>query len=568
MMPQTKRIPSPPMAVKDAPSSAGGFSRSTRILLLAAAALGVGWIITANNLALHVEGALQRQHESRHLLRAADMAASAYSGINEDYDDPVEIEPATRRSLAAESSAIEPIQTVNVDYVRIEQAIAASRDAVLHSVARHLAEEKNGKASAAQSEPERDERKKLAILITGESSMLEIESKLRHVVQPQLDNNWNVEVLFFLDAFGPLPEEDKPRYPSPYSVTSWNSEELRAWTRRVFRVPPEDAIEVNAMRRAKVNGGELNRKEITALAATESGARFPVRCILRYNESDPIAPTTVTAPMTAPPRGKRKSQNARNLEKGVLFRGWDKTELARARRMRRAMIEIEALEAARASFFDVIMHIDERSLVFAPLVIPPHMGHHDFATNACLFAEDNGINPHEFAVGRAKASAVLRGLAEAVYFDVTKPMSAAKLFAEVVRETEASVFRMHECSWAVLPVVFGENANEALEITWDEGAQHGARTCAAALNPVQDAKCPWLESELQTLLYRNLRLDLIQRDTVGPYSRAAIESIGLPWPETEAAKHQPLSRRYSPFQDAPRIIMQNKRAKIELGRVW
>mmetsp|Transcript_2584 Transcript_2584/g.6016 ORF Transcript_2584/g.6016 Transcript_2584/m.6016 type:complete len:594 (-) Transcript_2584:174-1955(-) len=555
------------------------------LLLFLAAVVGVSWLITAHSVSVSQHARLLRQKDyisfqkpitDLQLLKpqipdylqvsaAPKLAESTQQKADVQQDEEFPPRQPSHASFSAEDYIPPRVEVLRdqIDYSRIEELVSASRDSVLTAIAQLLSgqtlehQEDIIPVPPVSHSPSLEipkKRKQLAVLVTGEARHLEIQSKIRNVVQPQIDAGYDVHVIFVLDAFqkaiNPADTPTPQPYPSPYSLVSWADQEIEAWARRNFHLARDDEVTFN-IQHVPYGSGQRTRKIIFGLARTEKEAFFNFHCVLRYNETESV----LQKPRT-------KVQQTQSTIYSTDFQ-------IKAKRMRKAMIYLESLEHEQQISFDVVMHMNENSVAFAPFRFPDVVTSNDFVTNTCLHSQ-NGLNWNDFVVGRARATEILRGLAEHRYFS-SKDMSdltPAKYFQEVVRAADARITVVPECDWSIAPIVFEDQGNGEFEAKWPTRFQESVKMCESSWidyenQPIE--QCSWRsEVVFPFQMLAQLRLDLIQRDTVGPQTYEAIRKLDLPWPQTEDTQHQPLSKYHSPL----RVLPKNRKSKRKAGEFF
>lgn len=338
---------------------------------------------------------------------------------------------------------------------------------------------------------------KLAIVITGQITRLEIRSKIQNVFNANADD-YDITLVFLLKQDKPVSTTVKKRADSPYSTTEWcDTDALKMWIKDKLFVNEtlgEIVMRQEAMNRQQM-GDVITRKGFYTTVRNDDGS-------LKYRVALTVSRGEINGEILENKGWKHRMPRERNFF-AIAQESF--------RTMRRNMMILEDIEYKTKTFSDIVFRLREDTLVHLPYKLKGlDIGPNTIVTPNCWGS--GGINDVNYIVGRGIASKVIRGMAEDYYFRITKHYGNPEThLEEIIASLGAKTITQDFCEWPMVPVVWKKN---------DKGYYLEGRKITTLLtgnclkSKLKKQKfCAWRKSDIEGMIVdtKNLKSPYLQK---------------------------------------------------------
>ena len=375
-------------------------------------------------------------------------------------------------SLSVLSRSISPTNSNNILYPTFDESaeIYSNGWASSTGCAWHICPEKFG-----MNHRKGGGRKRVAIVVSGQLSRLELRSKMINLVRENYQR-YELYAVFLLQQGKNSSSNYHERSPGPYQSEEWEDMEvLREHVGHIFsgfgwKVSP---IHHELSYSGKwYNGDKLTRQVFYFVLKDQD--EVLLRVAFGLTKGEPIG-----ALLLNPDFVPNKDETTKQLNQQDMFRN-----------MRKTMMLLEDIELRMGFFVHLVFRLREDVFVLRPFRFPRPLTRVSFVSPNCWTA--GGLSDWSFIVGRQLASKVIRGLAEDYYLRIHAHYTNPEHFVRyLARFHRAKIIKLSVCEWPMLPVIFYRNRTDLYMRLRTESRLSAVGGCS--LKPYKGS-CFWKES--------------------------------------------------------------------------
>ena len=274
--------------------------------------------------------------------------------------------------------------------------------------------------------------KRLAILVSGQLSRLELRSKLHNVVDAN-KGEFELYAVLLLSRGATKSSNYYNRVDGPIKMEEWTSAEaMRGYLSELFG-------NITDVYRSRAFHDSALTRQVFYFSVLDSEGRHKLRVAFGLTQDEPQGQFLLNPNFSVPVRETTKQTNQQDM----------------FRNMRKTMILLEDIEVRMRCMMDLVLRIREDAFVLRPwqLKHDPLWSDRVFVTPNCWKA--GGFSDSSFLMGRGIASKVMRGLAEEYYLGLAAHYrNPERYIRELVVRNHGQVVWRHVCEWPVLPIIF------------------------------------------------------------------------------------------------------------------
>ena len=274
--------------------------------------------------------------------------------------------------------------------------------------------------------------KRLAILVSGQLSRLEISSKLEYLVKSNVEK-FELYAVFLLSIGEPKASNYHNRVDGPIKFDDWQDfDRVAADISKYFG-------RVSKVHRSRVFRDKVVSRQVFYFSVVDTEDRPIVHVAFGLTRDESSRKVLLNPSLSAPTREVSKQENQQDM----------------FRNMRSTMMLLEDIEVRMRLMMDFVLRIREDSFVLRPLLLEydPTWSDFLFMTPKCWTS--GGFSDSIFLMGRAIASKILRGLVEEYYLSLDEHyINPERYVKKLVKRNRGQIIQRHVCEWPVLPVLF------------------------------------------------------------------------------------------------------------------